>query len=89
MKVALHRLYGDVFREREDFSMPYTKALRIAERTLIDEATLAELRQASNDLRAMTPDSALAELVDARIEYIESGRGASRFVSPERSKSQS
>jgi len=65
------------------------KALRIAERTLIDGATLAELRQASKDLRAMTPDSALAELVDAKIESIENRRGASRFVSPECSENQS
>ncbi len=51
--------------------MCYSRALRIAERTLIDGATLAELRQASKDLRAMTPDSALADLVDAKIEAIE------------------
>jgi hypothetical protein len=52
--------------------MLYKKALRIAERTLVDGATLAELKQASKDLRALTPDSALADLVDAKIRFIES-----------------
>lgn len=52
--------------------MFYEKALRIAERTLVDGATLAELKQASKDLRALTPDSALADLVDAKIRFIES-----------------
>jgi hypothetical protein len=52
--------------------MVYAKALRIAERTLIDGATLAELKQASRDLRALAPDSALADLVDAKIKSIES-----------------
>jgi hypothetical protein len=52
--------------------MFYAKALRIAERTLIDGATLAELKQTSKDLRALTPDSALADLVDAKIKVIES-----------------
>lgn len=52
--------------------MFYEKALRVAERTLIDGATLAELKQASKDLRALTPDSALADLVDAKIRSIES-----------------
>ncbi len=51
--------------------MPYEKALRIAERTLVDGATLAELKQASKDLRVLTPDSALADLVDAKIRSIE------------------
>lgn len=52
--------------------MTYRKALRIAERRLVDGATLAELKQASKDLRALTPDSALADLVDAKIRLIES-----------------
>jgi hypothetical protein len=52
--------------------MSYEKALHIAERTLVDRATLAELKQASKDLRAMTPDSALADLVDAKIKTLES-----------------
>ena len=54
--------------------MFYAKALLIAERTLIDGATLAELKQASKDLRALTPNSALADLVDAKIKCIESRR---------------
>lgn len=58
--------------------MPYQKALRIAERKLIDGATLAELKQASRDLRALTPDSVLADLVDAKIKAIESRQGGSR-----------
>jgi hypothetical protein len=52
--------------------MFHEKAVRIAERTLIDGATLAELKQASKDLRALTPDSALADLVDAKIKLLES-----------------
>ncbi|WP_414471013.1 hypothetical protein [Microvirga sp. M2] len=55
--------------------MSYEKALQVAERTLVDGATLAELKQASKDLRALTPDSALADLVDAKIKSIESQRG--------------
>lgn len=64
-------LSGGLCRESGDFSMPSTKALRIVERTRIEGATLAKLRQASKDLRAVTPDSALAELVDAKIESLE------------------
>ncbi len=52
--------------------MPYEQALRIAERTLIDGATWVELKQASNDSRVLTPASALADLVDAKIKFIES-----------------
>ncbi|HZH11874.1 MAG TPA: hypothetical protein VEZ24_16060 [Microvirga sp.] len=52
--------------------MFYEKALCAAERTLISRSTLAELKQASKDLRALIPDSALADLADAKIEYIES-----------------
>ncbi len=55
--------------------MMYEKALRVAERKLINGATLAELKQASKDLRALTPDSALADLVDAKIRYIKSQQG--------------
>jgi len=52
--------------------MFYEKALRVAERTLINGATLVELKQASKDLRALTPDSVLADLVEAKIKLIES-----------------
>jgi hypothetical protein len=58
--------------------MLYAKALRIAERTLIDGATLSELKQAVKDLRALTPDSALADLVDAKIRHIESRQSDDR-----------
>ncbi|MEZ0170722.1 hypothetical protein [Microvirga sp. TS319] len=58
--------------------MSYEKALQVAERTLVDGATLAELKQASKDLRALTPDSALADLVDAKIRSIENQQGCSR-----------
>jgi hypothetical protein len=51
--------------------MTYRKALRIAEKTLVDGATLAELKQTSKDLRELSPDSALANLVDAKIEAVE------------------
>jgi len=51
--------------------MFYEEALQVAQRTLIDGATLAELKQALSDLRALTPDSALADLVDAKIKSIE------------------
>lgn len=51
--------------------MFYEKALRVAERTLVDGATLAELKQTARDLRALTPNSALADLVDAKIRSIE------------------
>ncbi len=55
--------------------MSYAEAMHIAERTLLDGATLSELKQASMDLRALTPDSALADLVDAKVEFIESQKG--------------
>jgi len=59
--------------------MFYEKALRAVERTLIDGATLAELKQASKDLRALTPDSALADLVDTKIKSIENQQRGSRL----------
>ncbi|KLK89859.1 hypothetical protein AA309_29015 [Microvirga vignae] len=52
--------------------MSYEKALQVAERTLIDGVTLTELKQALRDLRALIPNSALADLVDAKIKSIES-----------------
>ncbi|QRM34126.1 hypothetical protein [Microvirga sp. VF16] len=57
--------------------MFYAEALHIAKRMLLDGATLTELKQASMDLRALTSDSALADLVDAKIESIESQNGYS------------
>jgi hypothetical protein len=41
-----------------------------AANTLMSEATLDELRELAQDLRTLTPDSALAELVETRIEQI-------------------
>ncbi len=43
-------------------------AKAIAAKNLIDGATVDELREAANDLRALSPESALAELVEAKIE---------------------
>src|SRR5687767_896956 len=40
----------------------------IAARTLTKDATLNELREAARDLRALSPASALADLVEAKIE---------------------
>ena len=37
-------------------------------KNLIDGATVDEIRAAANDLRALSPESALAELVEAKIE---------------------
>ena len=42
----------------------------LAARNLTKDATLEELREAARDLRALSPDSALAELVEAKIESI-------------------
>ena len=55
--------------------MVYRKALRIAERTLVDGATLAELKKTSKDLRALTPCNALADLVGIEIRAIEGQKG--------------
>jgi hypothetical protein len=52
--------------------MRFRKALLTAKNKLIDRATLAEIKQASKDLRSLAPDSALADLVDARVRAIES-----------------
>ena len=51
--------------------MDFSKALRMAERNLAKGATLAELREIARDLRALTPDSLLADLIEIRIEVIE------------------
>ena len=44
------------------------EAKAIAAKNLIDGATVDELRQVANDLRALSPESALADLVEAKIE---------------------
>jgi hypothetical protein len=51
--------------------MDYSEALRMAERNLIEGATLAELRELASDLRALTPGSLLADLIEIRIQVIE------------------
>jgi hypothetical protein len=51
--------------------MDFSKALRMAERNLTKGATFAELRDLARDLRALTPDSLLADLIEIRIEVIE------------------
>ena len=43
-------------------------AKAITAKNLIDGATVDELREAVNDLRALSPESALADLVEAKIE---------------------
>jgi hypothetical protein len=43
-------------------------AKAIAAKNLIDGATVDELREAVNDLRVLSPESALADLVEAKIE---------------------
>lgn len=52
--------------------MRFRRALLTAERKRIDRTTLAEIKQALKDLRALAPDSVLAELADARVRAIES-----------------
>lgn len=51
--------------------MDFGHSMQVAKRNLVDGATLDELRDAARNLRALTPDSALAELVEARIAEIE------------------
>ena len=51
--------------------MDLRDSMEIAERNLVDGATLEELKDAARDLRALTPDSALAELVEAKIAELE------------------
>ena len=58
--------------------MRFRKALLTSERKLIDTTTLAEIKRASQDLRAHAPDSVLADLVDARVRAIE-GHWKHRF----------
>lgn len=66
----------DVGQQRLERStqMDFDHARAIAAKNLTTGATLDELRQAARDLRALSPDSALAELVEAKIERLLSGR---------------
>ncbi|WP_195904233.1 hypothetical protein [Microvirga lotononidis] len=43
----------------------------MAERNLTEGATLAELRELAQDLRALTPNSLLADLIELKIAVIE------------------
>ncbi|MBZ6078090.1 hypothetical protein [Microvirga puerhi] len=54
--------------------MEFDDALDIAERQLIDGATLQELKEAAQDLRALSRESALADLVEQKIASIETRR---------------
>ena len=51
--------------------MDFTEALRMAERNLTEGATLTELKELAQDLRALTPNSILADLIDIKIAVIE------------------
>ena len=55
--------------------MDYTEETTKAANTLMSEATLDELRELAQDLRALAPDSAFAELVEVKIEQIPAVRG--------------
>ncbi len=55
--------------------MDFDHAKDIAAKNLTSGASLDELRQAAQDLRALSPDSILAELVEAKIERLLAGRG--------------
>ena len=50
--------------------MAFTEETTKAANTLMSEATLDELRDLAQDLRALAPDSALAELVEVKIEQV-------------------
>jgi hypothetical protein len=50
--------------------MDSTEQATKAANTLMSEATLDELRELARDLRSLSPDSALAELVEVKIEQI-------------------
>ena len=50
--------------------MSFEAAKAAAERHLIDGANLDELRRAAQDLRSLSPDSALADAVEAKIREI-------------------
>ena len=50
--------------------MDFTEETIKAANTLMSEATLDELRELAQDLRALVPDSALADLVAVKIEQL-------------------
>jgi hypothetical protein len=57
--------------------MSFEEAKAAAVANLTADATLEELREAARDLRALAPDSALAELVEAKIDRLVASRSAS------------
>ena len=50
--------------------MDHNDLTAMAARNLTEGATLEELSEAARDLRALSPESALADLVEAKIERI-------------------
>ncbi len=57
------------------------KAIRDAAQHLTSGADLEELRSAAEDLRALSPDSALAQLVEEKIGLIEDEASQLRWAS--------
>jgi hypothetical protein len=72
---AFERSIPRVVRDVELQAMVFDKAKQAAGTHLISGATLDELKAAASDLRALSEDSALAELVDAKIKQILSEGG--------------
>jgi hypothetical protein len=58
---------------KECCDMSFEAAKATAEKHLVEGATLDEVKIAAQDLRALSPDSALAELVEEKIRRILSG----------------
>lgn len=54
--------------------MNSNRAFYAAGKNITEGATLDELKEAARDLRALAPDSALADLVESKIEAIENDR---------------
>ena len=50
--------------------MDFKEAKAMAAKNLTEGATLRELWEAARDLRALSPESALADLVEAKIERL-------------------
>jgi hypothetical protein len=75
---------GHKSRSRPAFDqhMDYKEALATAGRTLMSDATLDELRQLASDLRTLSPDSALAELVEAKVGAMLADRTAAGDCPP-------
>ena len=58
--------------------MDFEQAKTIAERNLVDGATLSEMKEVVRDLRALSPASELADLIEARIRQITASRREQR-----------